>query len=202
MDKPRSRYEVIDKQGRLLVLVDGQLVEGFATRAPDAAGNLTGLNPSHVNAARPNIATPTPSASLSATHTTAVPITVRHTPPSGIASPKAASSLEKIGRLLMVRVAKGRDASGRLIIERTIERHPHRADLSAEEERRLAFHLGIWLMALSLVLIALPSFKLAGAISLVLLFKLGWPFAFWFVPKQRWKRVSQSSDIPGSTNPF
>lgn len=177
MNKPRSRYEVIEKQGRLVVLVDGQPVEGFATRAPDAAGNLAGLASSQINAPRPIIA-PTTTA-------TSAP-----QPSSAHRSPTAASWLEQMGGLLLMRLAQGRDSGGRLIIERTIDHRPHRADLSADEERKLALHLGIWLIALGLVLVTLPALKLAAFIALLLLFKLGWPFAFRAVPPQRWARIS------------
>lgn len=188
MDKPRSRYQVIEKGGRLVVLVDGQPVDGIASRSGNQPRSLQNPNtvgpstrPSSLPVAMTPTATPTPHNS---------PLTSRPRP--SLSSPIAIGPLvwfDRLGQFGMSALGKGRSDRGQLLIRRTIKHKPHQAELSAEEEAKLARAFGIWLALLFLLVITLPVKFTVNAILIFILFRVGWPIVFKSIPQDRWQPI-------------
>ena len=177
MDKPPSRYQVLEQHGRLIVLVDGEPVNGFAAQAESGKANLQGGA-----MAKPDGLVAEPIS------TTNAPPTNRPAEAAGLA-PRDKGWLHQLGAYGLSALYKTRDNQGRLLIRRTRNSHPLQAALSHEEEVKFAVAMGIWLVALSVLVATLPFKPMLNAGLLFILFKFGWPMLLNRIPADRWETV-------------
>lgn len=178
MNKPPSRYQVLEQHGRLIVLVDGQPVNGFAAQAESGKANLQGGA-----MAKPDglVAEPVSTTNASPSN---------RPPESAGVAPRDNGWLHQLGAYGLSALYKNRDDQGRLLIRRTRNSRPLQAALSREEEAKFAGAMGLWLVALFLLVVTLPVKPMLNAGLLFILFKFGWPMLLNRIPADRWEMVA------------
>jgi hypothetical protein len=183
MNKPPSRYQVLEQHGRLIVLVDGQPVNGFAAQAASGKASLQGGA-----MAKPDDLVAEP-VSTSNTHSGNTPPNNRPAESAGV-TPRDKGWLHQMGAYGLSALFKARDNQGRILIRRTRNSRPYQAALSREEEAKVASLMGLWLVALFVLVVTLPVKPMLNAGLLFVLFKFGWPMLLNRIPQNRWEMVT------------